>query len=133
MLRALIIEDEPVNRRFLLLALGPHATCEAAATAEDGLATFRRALDDGEPYGLVLLDLKLPGMDGLKCLEHLRALEDERELPSPLRAQVVVTTVLDDDQAASRAFVQGQAASYMVKPFQAGQLLAELSKLGLIA
>lgn len=130
MLRVLIIEDEQVNREFLLRALRPYGDCVAAGTGEAGLREHRRALADGAPFALVFLDIMLPGIDGLKALEMLRAAEEEFGLRDSGRALVIVTTVLDDDQSASRAFIQGQAASFMTKPFRVGQLRDELAKLG---
>ena len=132
MLKVLIIEDARVNQEFLLLALRPHAECLAVPTGEAGLVEHRRALDQGEPFDLIFLDIMLPGIDGLKTLELLRAAEDIFELPESRRVQVIVTTVLDDDRTASRAFISGHAASYMTKPFRARQIADELAKLGLI-
>jgi len=131
-LRALIVEDAPVNREFLILALKPYADCTPAGSGEEGLAAYTRALRDGQPYDVVFLDIMLPGIDGLKTLELMRAEEDREELPESRRARVIVTTVLDDDRAASRAFISGRAVSYMTKPFRLRQIRDELGKLGLI-
>lgn len=132
MLRVLIIEDEQVNREFLLLALRPHGHCTAVGTGEAGLHEHRRGLTAATPFDVVFLDIMLPGINGLKTLEMLRASEDDFDVPQASRAHVIITTVLDDDQTAARAFIHGQAASYLTKPFRAGQLIDELSKLGLI-
>jgi len=131
-LRILIIEDEPVNREFLLLALREHGDCRAVGTGEAGLHEIRQALSGARPFDVVFLDIMLPGIDGLKPLETLRSVEEEFEVAASARAQVIVTTVLDDDRTASRAFIHGQAASYLTKPFRARQITDELSKLGLI-
>ena len=82
---------------------------------------------------MVFLDIVLPGMNGLQALEQLRALEMKHAVPADKRVPVIVTTGLDDDQTASRAFIQGQALSYMTKPFRPGQIPEELRKLGLLA
>jgi len=132
MLRILIVEDEPVNREFLLLALRSLGQCQAVATGEDAVQAQQCAIEQGEPFDVVFLDILLPGMDGLQALEQLRALEDRHETPQNKRAHVIITTGLDDDQTASRAFIQGQALSYMTKPLRAGQICEELRKLGLI-
>lgn len=133
MLRVLIVEDEPVNQHFLLLALRKHGDCLAVGTGEACLEACSKALDQGSPFDVVFLDIQLPGINGLKTLELLRALEDERGISEAARAQVIVTTVLDDHQTASRAFIQGHAASFLTKPFRSGQIEEELSKLGLVA
>ncbi|MDR3639749.1 MAG: response regulator [Humidesulfovibrio sp.] len=132
MLRILIIEDAPVNQEFLLLALKPHGECLAVSTGEAGLAEHGRALAEGRPFDLVFLDIMLPGIDGLKTLELLRAAEDSGEVPQSRRVHVIVTTVLDDDKTASRAFIQGNALSYMTKPFRVREITDELQNLGLL-
>lgn len=130
--RMLIIEDEAANREFMLLALSAHGRCTAVGTAELGLREFARALADGDPFDVVFMDLMLPGMDGQSALLSLRAREDEHRLSEARRARVIVTTVLDDNRQASRAFAQGQAASYLLKPFSVARLTEELRTLGLI-
>jgi len=132
MLRVLIVEDEPVNREFLLLALKGRARCVAVESGEAAIEAFTLALDDSEPFDLVFLDLLLPGMGGLQTLEKLRFLEEHFELPESRRAKVIVATALDDDRAASRAFIQGRAVSYMTKPFRVADIRGELDKLGLL-
>jgi two-component system chemotaxis response regulator CheY len=131
-LKVLIVEDAPVNREFLLLALRPHGECLAVSTGEAALMEHRRAMDQDLPFDVVFLDIMLPGIDGLKTLELMRAAEDALGYPESRRPRVIVTTVLDDDRAASRAFINGHAVSYLIKPFRARQLAEELQKLGLI-
>lgn len=133
MLRILIVEDEPVNRELLLLSLRGLGECTAVGTGEDAVLAQQRALEQNQPYNVVFLDIMLPGMDGLQALEQLRALEDRHQVPQDKRVPVIITTGLDDDQTASRAFIQGQALSYMTKPFRTGQISEELRKLRLIA
>jgi two-component system, chemotaxis family, chemotaxis protein CheY len=132
MLRVLIVEDEPVNQEFLLLALKNRAECQAVGSGEDALAAVTQALDAGRPFDVVFLDLLLPGIGGLQTLEKLRHLEGHFELPEEQRARVIITTALDDDRAASRAFIQGRAVSYMTKPFRVSDIRDELAKLGLL-
>jgi two-component system chemotaxis response regulator CheY len=130
--RVLIVEDEPVNQEFLLLALKGHGECLAVASGEEALAAVTLALDDNQPYDIIFLDLMLPGIGGLQTLEKMRHLEEHFELPEERSARVIITTALDDDQAASRAFIQGRAVSYMTKPFRVADIRRELSTLGLM-
>ena len=72
-MRILLIEDEPELLHDLArgLALKGYAVDEAA----DGAEGLQRALD--EDYDLVVLDLNLPGMDGLRVLSELRAVKPQ--------------------------------------------------------
>lgn len=132
MLRMLIIEDEPVNQQFLMLALRTHGDCLVVGSGEAGLLEHRQALVQSAPFDVIFMDIQLPGIDGLKTLELLRAAENDWEIPESRRARVIMTTALDDDQTASRAFIQGHAVSYLTKPFCAQQIADELSNLGLL-
>jgi len=132
MLRILIVEDEPVNREFLRLSLRGLGDCQAVSSGEDAVAAQRTALEQNQPFDVVFLDIMLPGINGLQALEQLRALEDRHGVPQERRVPVIITTTLDDDKTASRAFIHGQAVSYMTKPFRAAQIREELSKLGLL-
>jgi two-component system, NtrC family, nitrogen regulation response regulator NtrX len=75
----LVVDDEKNIRRTLEMVLsGEGFQVRCAESAEAAL----RLVDAGhEPVDLVLLDLKLPGMDGHACLEKLRAEETTRDLP----------------------------------------------------
>lgn len=131
-MRVLIVEDSAVNREFLLGLLEEHGECVAVESGEKALECFSEALAGERPFDLVLLDIMLPGIDGLKALERLRAMEQERGVPAGRQARVVVTTGLDDDRNATRAFFQGQAIAYLVKPFTVEKVLGELKGFGLI-
>jgi len=68
MARIAVVEDNPDNRLLLQAILGgAHEICEFANGA-GALAAFAAARPD-----LVLLDISLPGMDGLEILAHIRA------------------------------------------------------------
>ncbi len=75
----LVVDDEKNIRRTLELVLsGEGFEVRCAESAEEAL----RIVDEGrDPVDLVLLDLKLPGMDGHGCLERLRAEETTRDVP----------------------------------------------------
>ena len=71
-MRLLIIDDEPHIRQMMRLTLEAVGyEIDEAAAGEEGLARFR----DGRDYVAVLLDQKMPGLDGLETLRRLRARE----------------------------------------------------------
>ncbi|MEG6506422.1 response regulator [Nitratidesulfovibrio sp. 1201_IL3209] len=129
-MRALIVEDDTLSARVLNLTLGQHFEAVVADDAERAFAAYLRALEDGNTFDVVLLDLMLPGESGLTVLERIRAVETERGLP---RVPVLVTTAVTDINIALRAFEQGHISAYLVKPLDFDRLLAELRTLGLIA
>ena len=77
-MQVLFVEDDAMNRRVVRDMLSvAGANMSEAVTAEAGLAM----ISEGD-YNFVLMDLRMPGMDGLTAIRHIRAREDDKaELP----------------------------------------------------
>ncbi|HEY4592499.1 MAG TPA: sigma-54 dependent transcriptional regulator, partial [Thermoanaerobaculia bacterium] len=110
----LIVDDEGPIRRILsvLLRESRHRVSEAAS-GEEALALLGEKSAEAKP-DLVLLDLKLPGIDGLETLKRLRALEP--------RLDVVMMTAHGTISSAVEAMRRG-AFDYLTKPFDNDELL----------
>jgi two-component system KDP operon response regulator KdpE len=110
--RVLIVDDEPPIRRFLRTSLEAqgYQTIEAE-TGEDALAALVKNRVD-----IVVLDLGLPGMDGLEVLKRLRS-----QSPIP----VIVLSSRADEAGKVKALDLG-ADDYVTKPFGMDELLARL-------
>jgi two-component system chemotaxis response regulator CheY len=132
MLRALIVDDDPVNTRFLSEILSPYARCDIAENGRRGLTAFDRALAAGTPYDIIFLDVMMPGMDGHQALEGMRHLENRQGVPPSQAAKVIMVSALDDSRTLYRAFFQGHALSFLAKPFSGNTVLEELRKFDLI-
>lgn len=132
MLRALIVDDDPVSKRFLAEILAPYAACDLAANGRQGLDAFGRALAERRPYDVILLDVLMPGMDGLQALEGMRHLERQQGVGLADAAKVIMVSASDDSRNVYRAFFQGQAMSFLSKPFSGDSVLDELRKFDII-
>lgn len=132
MLRALIVDDDPVNTRFLSEILAPYAQCDIAENGRRGLAAFDQALSAGTPYDIIFMDVMMPGMDGHQALEGMRHLEHSQGVPPSQSAKVIMVSALDDSRTLYRAFFQGHALSFLAKPFSGDTVLDELRKFELI-
>lgn len=111
-LRVVIVDDEaPARRRMRDLLADCAGTLDIAVVGE--AATGRTALDllDSESADVVLLDIRMPGMDGIELAQHLRRLA-----PAPA---IVFTTAYDE--YAVRAF-DVHAVDYLLKPIRAARL-----------
>jgi DNA-binding NarL/FixJ family response regulator len=95
-IRVLIVDDHPVVRRGLRALLEVQDGIEVAGEAADGPAAVDLAA--GQHPDVILLDLKLPGMDGLAVLDEIST-----------TAKVLVLTSVTDPVAAGRALRAGAA------------------------
>src|SRR5206468_10589598 len=116
--RALVGEDDPDIFELLVRYLS------ADGWAVDALADGRRALDRARSggYQLVILDLQLPGMDGLTLCTELRREAATRDLP-------VVMLTARGDEADRVVGLEMGADDYVVKPFSPKELVARVRAL----
>jgi two-component system, OmpR family, copper resistance phosphate regulon response regulator CusR len=115
-LRVLIVEDyEPIREG---IAEGLREAGFAVDVAADGKTGEWYAL--GNPYDVIVLDLMLPGLDGLTILKRIRA--------SRCPANVLILTARDHPDDRVRGLELG-ADDYLVKPFVFGELVARVRAL----
>jgi CheY-like chemotaxis protein len=110
------------NRRILndvLMHWGAH--CALAANGPDALVLFARALSQGEPFDLVLLDLNMPDMDGFEVATRLRASE---VAPGPTILMLSSSDHSDDIRRCRELTLSG----YIVKPVTQADLRAVIEK-----
>ena len=127
--RVLYAEDSAKDVELTLAALEQHHVANEVVVARDGAEAWdylccRGAYADrakGNP-ALVLLDLKMPKMDGLEVLRRMRADETMRSVP------VVILTSSREDVLESYAL---GVNAYVVKPVQFDQFIEAVANLGL--
>jgi two-component system KDP operon response regulator KdpE len=109
----LVVDDEPPFRRVLQTSLTARGfTVEEAGSAEQALAVIRQ-----RSFDLVMLDINMPGMDGIEACRRIRALM--------AHLGIVMVTVLDAEHDMVQALEAG-ADDYVTKPFRFGELVARL-------
>jgi two-component system response regulator AlgR len=117
-LRVLIVDDEPLARSRLRALLGQCRDPAALAAGEAASAAQALALARQQPFDLALLDIHMPGIDGLQLAQALR------DLPHP--PPVVFVTA--HAEHAVQAF-DIDAADYLTKPVRLQRLEAALQKI----
>lgn len=108
----LLVEDNPDDEALCLRALRQHRVGNPILVARDGVEALEILLREGAESArpcLVLLDLKLPRIDGLEVLRRLRANPGTRLLP------VVVLTSSREERDVVAGYESG-ANGYVVKP-----------------
>ena len=115
-LRLLIVDDNPTNCRILALQSGKWGmNARTAASGEQALAWLRA----GEQFDLALLDMQMPGMDGLMLASEIRKLPNGANLPLVLLTSMGV-------RPDSPEFVNAGFATCLTKPIKPAQLFESL-------
>ena len=128
----LLIEDNPTDAELTLRALKKNNLANSVLHLKDGAEALEYLFAQG-PYAgrriengprVVLLDLKLPRVDGLEVLRRLKADERTRTLP------VVVLSSSKEEQDIVRSYELG-VNSYIIKPVDFEKFVSAVSELGL--
>jgi len=110
--RVFVVDDEKLSREGIALALRKDYRVKAFSSAEAAIESML-----SNPPGMVLLDVGLPGMDGIQALEKIKQMYPY--LP------VIMITTLEDANTVAAAMKLG-AHDYIVKPLQINALLATM-------
>jgi CheY-like chemotaxis protein len=127
----LLVEDDPNDIELTLRAFRNHPFASEVVVVHDGHAALDYLRGTGEhaeraadaPPQVVLLDLNLPGLDGLEVLRRIRADERLRRVP------VVILTSSDEDSDKVAGYALG-ANSYVRKPVDFRQFSDAVKHLG---
>lgn len=114
-LTVVVVDDEPLARERLRSLLADQPGVQVVAEAGDGLAALQ-ACAEHRP-DLVLLDISMPGVDGLEAARHLAAFEP--------RPAVVFCTAYD---AHALSAFEAAAIDYLMKPVRAERLASALER-----
>ena len=125
----LLVEDNPMDEELTLRALARSHVLNPVVVVRDGVEALdylfaRGAHAEAAVPHLVLLDLKLPKVDGLEVLRALRADERTRLVP------VVVLTSSSEDRDLISSYSLG-ANSFVQKPVDFGEFVEAVRQLGL--
>jgi two-component system response regulator len=120
----LLVEDNPDDEFLALRALKQAKIANEILIARDGQEALDCIFQGHPPPNLVLLDLKLPKIDGLEVLRQVRTHPDTRLLP------VVVLTSSNEEQDILGSYSNG-ANSYVRKPIDFDQFSEAVRHLGL--
>ena len=131
-MKTLIVEDDFTSRLLMQELLQSFGMAHIAVNGREAVEAVQIALQAGQPYNLICLDIMMPVMDGQQALKEIRKLEEARNIFSTDGAKILMTTALDDIQNKITAF-SGLCDGYLNKPIHKDQLLAELRELKLIS
>lgn len=114
-LRTMIVDDEKIIREAFLHWFEKHG--QAADAAASGIEALEKLAS--QPFDLLFVDIKMPGMDGIELLGHVKS-----DYPE---TAVVIITAYASIESAIKAMKMG-ASDYLMKPFRPDQLSLVLEK-----
>lgn len=129
-MKILIAEDDLANIKFLSKLLGRHGDVTVAEDGIKAVDTFVAALNEGEPYDLVCLDIMMPKLDGYKALQNIRDAEAKAGLRKFERTKVIMTSALDEASSAEK--ICNDYDAYICKPIDIHDFERIIKNIGLI-
>ncbi len=120
-MRIFIVDDSSTSVLYLqtILQVAGFSDLHVASTAENALEQLLAMSREGKPADLVLMDISMPGMDGI---EATRLIKSHPELSD---IQVVMVTASDENEALEQAFEAG-ATDFITKPVHRVELRARV-------
>jgi PAS domain S-box-containing protein len=125
-LSVLVAEDNEINAllmRSLLTRLGHQVVI--TTNGEEALESWLAARSAGTPYDLVLMDIQMPGLDGIETTKRIRVNEAQAGRRTPILA-LTANTLVEDRYACFEAGMDG----FLVKPLDREKLAEALNRLG---
>jgi two-component system, chemotaxis family, chemotaxis protein CheY len=117
---ALVVEDSPTMRQLIVFALRRIKGLEIIE-ADDGVDALKK-LAGPHRFDIILTDINMPIMDGLKLVSRVRGSENLKAIP------IVIITTEGAAEDRQRALALG-ANAYITKPIQAPQVIAKVKEL----
>lgn len=130
-MKSLVVDDELVSRSKLKKIMESYGPCDTVEDGDQAVLAVIRALNLGEPYEVILMDLMMPIMDGHEALKRIRAIEGERRVEPGKEARVIVVSCLEDQKNVCQAFFKGLASVYVTKPVNRESVQTALRSLNL--
>jgi two-component system, chemotaxis family, chemotaxis protein CheY len=116
---ALVVEDSPTMRQLIVFALRRIRGLEVLE-ADDGVDALRKLA--ASKLDIILTDINMPIMDGLKLVKRVRSDEALKNIP------IIIITTEGAEEDRQRALALG-ANAYITKPIQAPQVIAKVKEL----
>ncbi len=116
----LVVDDDPQQLEIarMILELKEYRVT-LAAHGKEALSIYQEAIERGDVFDLVILDLTMPVMDGKECLEHLLKMDPH--------ARIIIATA-NKGEARSKIIMQ-KAKKILIKPIDHAALLQEIGKI----
>lgn len=130
-MKTLIVEDDYASRKFMMNYISKYGECDGAVDGAEAVEAYMMAIEDGEPYDLICLDVMMPVMDGYQALKSIREIERQKGLLDEEKVKIIMMTALSEERNVKAAF-ELDCTVYCAKPVNLEKLENVLKKLELI-
>ena len=121
-MKALVVDDDLMTRIVLQEILSAYAEVHSCVDGKEAVLANQRALERGDPYDLICMDVLMPVMGGIEALKLIRREEELHGRFRPRATKVVITTAADDKDTISQAFRE-LCDAYVVKPVDTEEII----------
>ncbi|MBR4513326.1 MAG: EAL domain-containing protein [Lachnospiraceae bacterium] len=122
--RILCVDDTSLNLKVIERLLARTGlTIDTAISGEEGLKLIEKSLEENKLYDLVLLDYRMPVMDGVEALKRIKAIEDER-----IKGMPVIVLTANAISGAREKFLEDGFDDYLTKPVEPKMLESVILK-----
>jgi putative nucleotidyltransferase with HDIG domain len=129
-MKILIVDNEIASIHELTRIMTNFGECEAVHNGKEAIAKFHEGHHNNHPFGLILLEIDLPEMDGIRVLSMIREAEKNLAIPRDQEAKILMATSHRDKNFII-ACIQAGCNDYIGKPFDVVLISKKLSKLGI--
>lgn len=123
MRRILVVDDDFVSRKLMVEMLKTSAECDTAANGTEAIEAYNYSIRNNAPYDLIILDISMPGMNGIEVLKKIRENEEKARVMVGEGIPIVVVTAYHETFL--DAFNKG-CDDYMLKPIKKDDLIAKI-------
>lgn len=127
-MKSLVVDDEPVVLGFVKTLLKVYGEVVTATNGKDGIDAYVQAIEEGNPFELVTIDVEMPDMNGNEMLAELN--DKEKELMATVAKKIILTSEGTAENV--KAAVINRADSFIVKPITKITLHKKLIEIGLL-
>ncbi len=123
MWRILVVDDNPNNCMLLVSTLEDLANCDVCENGEDALVAYDKSLETKNPYHAILLDIAMPGIDGVEVLRRIRAKEQQSNI---LPEQAIPIFMVTAHKAPFMDSFNVGCDDYILKPIEPDKVIAKI-------
>lgn len=130
-MKILILEPDYSGGKFMISSMSAYGECDVTIDDMEAVNAFMAALDKGEPYDLICLNVMKSATDGYQTLKVIRDIEKQHGIEGGDRVKIIMMTAINEQKNMRKVFEMGYTV-YCVKPVDSDKLKNVLKKLELI-